>query len=202
MTVYLIIVLVFLLIWNIRLRMEFPERMTLSSVDGNNYSVKTQFNDHRKASNILARLNLINKKLILHMKKKYANTNFENHIEFLEGNYNGDVLSEHIPRTTVNTSYVLNKGELIKLCLRDPATGKFHDFKTLLFVNLHELSHLLDKKYGHGVSFWKGFKTVLQNAEEIGIYNPVDYSKQPTKYCGLTISNNPYYRTYGNNNYF
>jgi hypothetical protein len=195
-TTYLIIILVILLIWNFHLYIEFPEKMTLSSIDGKTYSVKKNFEDHQEASNILAKLNSINKTLISHMEKKYQYTLFENDVSFLSDNYNGDVLSEHIPRTTVNTSYVLNKGDLIKLCLRDPKTGKFHDFQTLVFVNLHEISHLLDREYGHSNNYWKGFKTILREAVEIGIYIPVDYSKNPTQYCGLVISNNPLWSTY------
>jgi hypothetical protein len=175
---------------------EFPERLTVSSVDGKTYAVKKNFEDHQKASDILARLNKINTAVIKHMETKYANTSREDDVEFLSENYNGDVLSEHIPRSTVNTSYVLNKGDLIKLCLRDPNTGEFHEFNTLVFVNLHELSHLLDREYGHNVGFWKGFKTILQEATEIGVYKPVNYNKHPAKYCGLTITNNPLWRTY------
>ena len=29
--------------------------------------------------------------------------------------------------------------------------------------------------------------------EEIEIYKPVDYKKNPKKYCGMTITDNPYY---------
>ena len=139
MRVYLIIILLILLIWNAHLMCEFPERLTVSTVDGKTYSVKKQFLDHQHASDLLARLNKTNNTIIDHMEKKYAGTAQESDVEFLAENYNGDVLSEHTPRTTVNTSYVLNKGELIKLCLRDPVTKEFHTFQTLLFVNLHEL---------------------------------------------------------------
>jgi hypothetical protein len=170
-----------------------PEYLVVSRVDGKPYSVKEKFSDNQKASDILAELNALNIKVIAHMEKKYANTKYVKDVEFLSNNYNGDVLSEHTPLTTVNTSYVLNKGDLIKLCLRDPDTKEFHDFQTLLFVNLHELSHLLDRQYGHNLSFWEGFKTILHEAVELGIYTPINYENHPVKYCGLVINNNPYY---------
>jgi hypothetical protein len=192
MRVCLIIILVILLLWYIRRYNEYPERLTVSEVDGNTYTVKKNFIDHQKASDILAELNRVNTTVIEYMRHKYANVS-EVDVDFLIENYNGDVLSEHTPRTTVNTSYVLNKGDLIKLCIREPKTGKFHDMNTLIFVDLHELSHLLDKKYGHGSSFWSGFKTVLEAAVELKLYTPVDYNRHPTSYCGMTITSSPLY---------
>lgn len=192
----LIIILLVLLIWNIRLYVEFPEALVVSVVDGEKYVVKKNYENMQTASDILGKLNYVNKTLIEHLEKKYVGTQHESNVGFLAENYNGDVLQEHTPRGTTNTSYVVNKGDLIKLCLRDPTTKQFHDFNTLLFVNLHELSHLLDREYGHGRSFWTGFKWVLKEAHEIGLYKPVNYRKSPVKYCGIMITSNPMYNTY------
>ena len=41
--------------------------------------------------------------------------------------------------------------------------------------------------------FWENFKFILKNAVSIGIYEPKDYKKKPQKYCGMTITDNPYY---------
>ena len=193
MRICLIIILIILLLWNIKLAVEFPERLTVSIIDGKEYTVKKHYKNHQKASDILAKLNHINKTVIAHMQKKYTKSPKVD-VEFLAENYNGDVLSEHTPRTTVNTSYVLNKGDLIKLCLRDQKTGEFHDMNTLIFVNLHELSHLLDRAYGHNKSFWYGFQTVLKEAVELGLYKPVDYNKHPVNYCGMQIHSSPYFK--------
>ena len=197
----LIVILSILVIWNCVLITENPERLTVSTVDNKAYVVKKNYANHETASNILARLNHINTTLIKHLERKYGNTRLSSNVEFLTGNYDGDVLQEHTPRSTVNTSYVLNKGDLIKLCLRDQTTGEFHDFDTLLFVNLHELSHLLDKEYGHNNSFWTGFKFILKEAHSIGLYTPVDYETSPVGYCGIEINNNPFFNIYDNNHY-
>lgn len=169
------------------------EKMTLSEIDGQHYPVKAHFEDYKMASDTLAKLNKVNNRLINHLQKKYKDTPYYGEVEFLSGNYDGGALSEHTPKTTVNTSYVLNKGDQIKLCLRSPKNGKIHDFQTLLFVNLHELSHLLDRQYGHNDTFWDSFKILLHEARSIGVYNPIDYEKYPTTYCGITIASNPYY---------
>ena len=190
MRVYLIIILIILLLWNIKLKCNNMEQLTVSVVDGKPYTVKKNFKDHQKASDILAHLNVVNTTIIEHMKKRYADSERID-VDFLAENYNGDVLSEHTPKSTVNTSYVINKGDLIKLCLRDAKTGEFHDMNTLIFVDLHELSHLLDKEYGHNMSFWLSFRAVLEEAVRLNIYMPVNYSVYNTEYCGMKITSSP-----------
>ena len=37
----------------------------------------------------------------------------------------------------------------------------------------------------------EGF-TLLEAAEEIGLYKPVDYAKYPAQYCGMAIRSTPY----------
>jgi hypothetical protein len=68
---------------------------------------------------------------------------------------------------------------------------KLIDINTLMFVALHELTHLMTESIGHKQEFWNNFKFMLKHASEEGIYDPVDYSKSPTDYCGLMIDDNP-----------
>ena len=51
----------------------------------------------------------------------------------------------------------------------------------------------MSKSIGHKKEFWQNFKFLLKNAIQMGIYTPVDYKKSPKKYCGMTITDNPYY---------
>ena len=67
------------------------------------------------------------------------------------------------------------------------------DINTLTFVALHELSHIMTESIGHKQEFWQNFKYLLQNAKEAGIYDPIDYKKNPKDYCGMKINDNPYY---------
>ena len=64
---------------------------------------------------------------------------------------------------------------------------------TLMFVALHELSHIATKSVGHTTEFWENFKFLIQNAEKINIYKPQNYKEKPQKYCGMTISDSPYF---------
>jgi len=165
--------------------------MVVSTVDGVAYPVEN-YKNNKNAADILARLNIINETIIDYMQQKYKDDHSID-AEFLDKNYDGGALSEHVPRGTKNVSYVLNKGQSIKLCLRDKETGTLHDFNTLVYVNLHELSHCLDKNYGHNPSFWRSFRKVLDAAVHLNLYKPVDYSKYPVKYCGIMIKNNIYF---------
>jgi hypothetical protein len=49
------------------------------------------------------------------------------------------------------------------------------------------------KSYGHNQEFWQNFKFLLENAETAGIYSSKDYKNKPTEYCGMTISDNPFF---------
>lgn len=193
MTYYLIIVLFILIVLSTRIKKKDKEIFVISDIDNKQYLVKGGYDDYQEASNILSRLNNINKIIIKHMYIKYKNKKYEENVESLQRNYNENVIAEHIPKGVKNTSYVLNKGDEIRLCLRDPHTKKLHSFETLLFVNLHELSHIFDLGWGHEQPFWYGFKLILQNAEELGLYKPIDYNKYPQPYCGLIINTNPYF---------
>jgi hypothetical protein len=64
---------------------------------------------------------------------------------------------------------------------------------TLTFIAIHELSHITTKSIGHKQEFWQNFKFMLENAVDIGLYSPEDYKKQPKEYCGMKITDNPYY---------
>ena len=67
------------------------------------------------------------------------------------------------------------------------------DENTLTFVGIHELGHCMSEKIGHGDEFWQNFHFLLKNAVKIGIYEPVDYKKNNIVYCGMPITDNPYY---------
>lgn len=112
----------------------------------------------------------------------------------LMNKYNPDSLRENKPISTSQTSFVNGKGRDVAFCLRKNINGDYHrDFGLIQFVALHELTHIGTSGYGHGDEFWNYFKFVITEAKEAGIHIPVDYSKNPTNYCGLNIDYNPYF---------
>jgi predicted metal-dependent hydrolase len=126
------------------------------------------------------------------MNKEYL----QERISQLLNNYDSKYIYEISPKNTDNaTSYTEDK-KILVLCLRHkkPDTqGKYnlHDINTMMFVVLHELTHMANKSWGHPPDFWILFKFLLLNAIEAGIYNAVDYGKHPINYCGLWLHYNP-----------
>jgi len=91
-----------------------------------------------------------------------------------------------------STSYTVQKGQSMYVCLRNK-DGSFVDINTLMFVVLHELSHIgAYWTFGHTNDFWSTFAFILQDAIEADVYKYVDYAKNPVDYCGLIIKTSPY----------
>ena len=96
--------------------------------------------------------------------------------------------------TSEYTAYSENKGEKLAFCLNTKKNGNnLIDLNTLTFVAIHELAHIASESIGHKDEFWRNFKFLLTEAKEINVYNPVDYSQKPIEYCGMKITDNPYF---------
>jgi hypothetical protein len=97
--------------------------------------------------------------------------------------------------TSEYTAYSENKGEKLAFCLNKERQGETNmiDEHTLMFVAIHELSHIATKSIGHKTEFWDNFKFLLENAKECGVHKPKDYKEKPAQYCGMDIKDNPYY---------
>lgn len=156
--------------------------MVKSKVDGRRYIVR-KLPDSQEAADKLARINAKLDEVVRHMEASYPD---DDAVALLAGNYNPDSLSEG--GTEVGyTSYSVNKGEKIVMCLRHPG-GEFVDENVLTYVALHELGHLMTKEIGHPESFWTNFKRIANEAMTIGVYRKVNFDKSPKSYCGITIS--------------
>ena len=91
------------------------------------------------------------------------------HTGYLEPINKRDILNE-ISIYKGNKSYTINK-EKVFLCLKKK-TGEYYDMNILVFVTLHELSHVLSTTIGHDQNFNNIFDALLQKAAEMKIYNP------------------------------
>jgi hypothetical protein len=109
--------------------------------------------------------------------------------------YNPNNLVENSPpkKPDGDTSYIINKGKVIAICLRDNKTGQLHDLDTLTFVVLHEMAHITVEETDHPPHFWSAFRFLLEEAENAQIYYSPKYAENPQKYCGMTINYNPRY---------
>jgi hypothetical protein len=78
------------------------------------------------------------------------------------------------------------------VCIREKTPPyTFVDENTVMFVLLHEMAHLMTTTIGHTPEFWANFKRILHDAIQAGIYTPINYSKHPVLYCGMTITDSP-----------
>jgi len=106
--------------------------------------------------------------------------------------YNPQVVIENRPGNDKETSYTVDKGRRMYICLRDKTTHRLHSRNTVLFVTLHEMSHIANEGWGHGVhDFWPTFKFMLAEADRFGVLPATDYSKHSETYCGLSLNYSP-----------
>jgi len=158
-----------------------------SNIDGNDYLVRN-LPDKQQAADLIA--NTKNKILQL---SKYLEDKFskDERTERIIINFKPDRIMESMPDSKY-TSYSVNKGEKVVLCLRSRNSDeKLVDDNLLMFVALHELAHICTKSVGHTDEFWDNFKWLLERSIEINIYQKHDFKKKPEEYCGTTITDSP-----------
>jgi hypothetical protein len=168
----------------------FQLKCIVSTVDGNKYCVRER-EKVQKAADLLASTTEKCKQLVKYVGEKYPN---KDEVKQLVAGFNPKKIMETLP-TSEFTAYSENKGEKIAFCLNKTRKGEdtMIDDHTLMFVAIHELSHVATKSIGHKADFWDNFKFLLEEAKEAGIHEPVDYKEKPTQYCGMKIHDNPYY---------
>lgn len=156
--------------------------------DGKPYRVQIG-EDNKQAANLLSKAISRVKTLLAHLQKIEPN---DFRTETLSQRFNPDNITENAPSERENgtTSYTVNKGEKIVVCLRQK-NGDFVDINTLMYVIVHELAHISDvKSHQHDERFWKNFEWLLSHSIDIGIYTYVDYKKEEEPYCGMNITSN------------
>jgi predicted metal-dependent hydrolase len=168
----------------------FNLRCIVSTVDGKKYCVRERKNV-TKASNLLARTTEKLEYLVENLGQRYPD---RDNVKRMVKNFNPTTIKETLP-TREYTAYSENKGEKLAFCLNKKKSNNENliDSNTLTFVAIHELGHIMTESVGHTDEFWQNFKFLLENAVELKLYTPVDYKKEPENYCGMDITDNPYY---------
>lgn len=187
---YLIMAFVLFMCLKIYLDSDYVNlKCIISDVDGKKYCVRER-NKLEQAANRLAEANQNMTKLVAYVKEKYPD---RANVKRLAKNFNPQKIVETLP-TSKYTAYSQNKGEKLAFCLdTEKNDGNIIDLNTLTFVAIHELSHIATKTVGHNDEFWGNFKFLLREAKEIDVYKPEDYSKNNKRYCGMNITDNPYF---------
>lgn len=161
----------------------------LSEIDGERYCVRERAS-MEIAVNLLAEVTQKLKDLVAYCARKFPE---DEKVHRMVQKFNPTKISETLP-TSEHTAYSENKGEKIAFCLNKKKNGtKLIDLNTLTFVAIHELAHVMTESEGHLQEFWQNFKFLLEQAKRANIYHPVDYKNSPQAYCGMDITDNPYY---------
>lgn len=168
----------------------FQLKCIVSTVDGNKYCVRER-EKLQAAADMLAKTTEQCKTLVKYVGEKYPD---KPNVQRLVSGFNPKKIMETLP-TSEFTAYSENKGEKLAFCLNRTRKGEDNmiDDHTLMFVAIHELSHIATETIGHKSEFWENFKFLLENAKDAGIHQPIDYKQKPTEYCGMSIRDNPYY---------
>ena len=149
------------------------------------YFLVRKLPDNKQAADLLGELGNSLEQLVNHMIAMYPD---DADVKRLHRNFDKNSISEGSPESNY-TSYSVNKGEKIVLCLRQKDEAKsFVEKNVLLYVSIHELAHLMTEEVGHTPKFWTNFKFLLTEAVDIGIYKKVDYSQHPADFCGIKVS--------------
>jgi hypothetical protein len=170
----------------------YPTVSVRSSVDGNTYQVR-DMPDKQEAADLLARVRQRMQKLYNYLIATYPE---KLQVKQLRQNFKPDPsrISESTPDAE-HTSYSVNKGESVHLCLRQRQGNNESLVKenVMTFVALHEMAHMITTTIGHGPDFWNNFGWLLKISEEQGIYTYEDFSAHPVSYCGVKITDSPKY---------
>jgi len=173
-------------------RSSYPLIEVKSTVDGKIYKVR-DLPDKQDAANLMARVRIKIAKLCDHLENKYRD---KLQVKQLIRNFRAEPARfiESTPDSS-HTSYTVNKGEAMHLCLRqrDGGPEKLVDDNVMTFVAIHELAHTLTRTVDHGPDFWNNFGWILREAEAIDVYQHQNFAAQPVSYCGVRITDSPKY---------
>lgn len=187
---WIIYLLIAIIIWFLFSSIEYFDTDLVSVVshfDNKRYLVR-KLPDKEQASALISKVRMNLEKLTDYLKERHPN---DPRTKQISQRFNTDRIIE-TEGGSKYTSYSVNKGEKMVLCLRSrDGNDQLIDLNTLMFVALHEYTHILTKSVGHTDEFWNNFKWVLRIAIQLGIYQCEDYYNNPRKYCGIEINNSP-----------
>lgn len=160
-----------------------------SDIDNQEYLVR-DLDDKQQAANMLANIKAHIYKITDHLyqNKDTKYVNYKSYIEQLNDRIKNVVVLEST-EDSVYTSYSINKGEQIVFCLRSrKVKNQMHKFNLLMYVVLHEMSHVACPEYGHTPLFKQIFAFITAVAIEQKLYERIDFTNNPTEYCGMTVT--------------
>lgn len=163
-----------------------------SAVDGRAYEVQGGFADAQAAADMLATLRGRMRQVAQAVPAgtpvgERLRRNFTDRTELREKGTEGFLYSLINKGTETNTSFTVNKGDSVVLCIRSAeAPYRVHDENLLTFVAVHELAHMGCETYGHNEEFKRVFEMLLSVAETSGAWRRETFNGQ-RMYCGIKL---------------
>jgi hypothetical protein len=158
-------------------------RVFVTGGDNRRYKVQN-ISSKNDSANALAR---VNSKIIDFIKRLESDgeTEFKPMIKRIATRYDPNSLAEGRHSEKQFTSYTVNKGEELVLCLRSrDQSDTMHDDNLLFYVTLHELAHIGSLSEHHTQEFHHNFRFLMRKASDWGFFKRV---REPFKYCGLDV---------------
>jgi len=124
-------------------------------------------------------------------RERYASN--KQYIEQLNTNISNVVIMESSDSSKY-TSYSVNKGEEIVFCIRSKTLSNLidgndmHDTNLIMYVALHEISHVACPEKDHTPLFLKIFNFICNEAVTMGIYKKINFNDKSEEYCGMMIT--------------
>jgi hypothetical protein len=185
-----ILIIIFILFIILKYNTENEVVYVKSTIDNKKYLVR-DLPDKQVCANMLAKIMQNIYKLSDHLYNNRNNNKYKehkDHIEQLHSRIRNCIVSEN-GSNAVYTSYSINKGEQIVFCLRSrDDMDKLHDINLVMYVALHEISHIACPEYDHTPLFNKIFAFIANVAVDIGVYSKIDFEKNNTEYCGMILN--------------
>jgi hypothetical protein len=176
--------------------------MNKEKFDASRYLVQNK-EDSQEAVNLLAKLynNIkltiyyadekmaISRNKVMKNQKDIELLEYEPYLKTILDRIDYVYIRESVPNSKY-TSYSVNKGEELVLCIRSKDTGRLHNINDLMYVALHEIAHIGCPELDHTALFYKINKFLLKMAQEINVYQYEDYRRNNLVYCGLKLTSN------------
>ena len=141
------------------------EMVFVKAGDGNEYTVRN-LPDKQVAADTLAELR---RRMELLVQQMSSNPDVQDEfcslqIEQLKDRFKPDKICES-PSDSKYTSYSVDKGAKIFVCLRNKQTGEIADINTLTYVSIHELSHVMSSEVGPHRSVLEQFQVSVKASD-------------------------------------
>ena len=149
---YIIIIFILFICYRLYLDSDFFHlKCIISDVNGKKYCVRERKN-MEQASDLLAKTSEKMIKIVHYLEDKYKENEF---VDRLVRRFNPNKIVEILPNSEY-TAYSENKGKKLAFCLNIEKTqdNNLIDENTLMFVALHEMTHIGTKSLGHKEEFW------------------------------------------------